>query len=94
MSKYWVAPDGSEITEEMIARWCDAYEQGEFPEDERTVGGVVQGRPPLSADDTVTISLKVPAGMKRAIDGEAKRRGLSASAYMRGAIADSLMRSA
>lgn len=42
----WVAANGQEITEEMIGRWCDAYERGEFPEGERTVGGVVHGRPP------------------------------------------------
>ena len=32
-------------TDEMIDRWRKSYEQGEFPEDERTVGGVIMGRP-------------------------------------------------
>lgn len=36
----WAAANGQEITEEMVRRWCDAYERGEFPECERTVGGV------------------------------------------------------
>lgn len=42
------APDGREITEEMIHRWCEPYEKGEFPEGERTVGSVVYGQPPVS----------------------------------------------
>lgn len=46
----WTAANGQEITDEMIARWRKSYEQGEFPEDERTVGGVIMGRPPLSTD--------------------------------------------
>lgn len=27
----YIAANGQEITESMIERWCDAYEQGEFP---------------------------------------------------------------
>lgn len=46
----WTAANGREITDEMIDRWRKSYEQGEFPEDERTVGGVIMGRPPLSTD--------------------------------------------
>lgn len=40
----YVTPDGRPITEGMIGRWCEAYERGEFPEGERSVGGVVMGR--------------------------------------------------
>ena len=58
----WVAANGQEITEEMVGRWCDAYERGEFPEGERAVGGVVRGRPPLSAEGTAEMSgADVPA---------------------------------
>ena len=46
----WTAANGREITDEMIDRWRKSYEHGEFPEDERTVGGVIMGRPPLSTD--------------------------------------------
>lgn len=42
----YIAANGQEITEAMIDSWCDAYERGEFPEGERTVGEVVMGRPP------------------------------------------------
>ncbi|QUC03622.1 hypothetical protein [Atopobium sp. oral taxon 416] len=87
----WVAANGQEITEEMIDRWCDAYERGEFPEGERTVGGVVHGRPPLSTEGTAVISIKVPIGMKRAVEREAKSAGMSTSAYARAALADKLL---
>ncbi|MCB4906140.1 hypothetical protein [Bifidobacterium pseudocatenulatum] len=40
----WTSANGREITDEMIDRWRKSYEQGEFPEDERTVGGVIMGR--------------------------------------------------
>lgn len=46
----WTSANGREITDEMIDRWRKSYEQGEFPEDGRTVGGVIMGRPPLSTD--------------------------------------------
>lgn len=39
----WTAANRQEITDEMIDRWRKSYEQGEFPEDERTVGGVIYG---------------------------------------------------
>ena len=44
MSKTYVAANGKEITNEMIDRWCESYENGEFPEGERTVG---RARTPL-----------------------------------------------
>lgn len=44
MSKGYIAANGQEITEEMIARWCEAYERGEFPEGERSSGQAVLGR--------------------------------------------------
>ena len=57
MSKTYIAANGQEITEEMIDRWCESYEKGEFPEGEHTVGSVVLGRPPLSSGEaTVTLS--------------------------------------
>lgn len=87
----YVAANGQEITEEMIGRWCDAYDRGEFPEGEHTVGAVVYGRPPLSTEGTATISVKVPAGMKRAVERKAREAGMSTSAYTRAALADKLL---
>ena len=61
----------------MIERWCEAYDRGEFPAGERTVGEVVVGRPPLSADKTVTLALKLPAGMKEIVVKRAQSQGVT-----------------
>lgn len=87
----YTAANGMEITESMIERWCSAYEQGEFPEGERTVGSVVMGRPPMSADKTVTVGVKMPRGMKAALTSKAKARGMSMSNYVREVLANDLM---
>lgn len=47
MSDY-AAANGQEFTDATIDRWCEAYEQGEFPEGERTIGGAM-GRPRFPA---------------------------------------------
>lgn len=91
MSKAYTAADGRIITDEMINRWCDAYDKGEFPEGERTTGEVVYGRPPLSSEGTVVLSVKVPVGMKAALERRAKSQGMSASALARDAIAKELL---
>jgi hypothetical protein len=91
MSRKWIAANGQEITEEMIDRWCSSYERGEFPEGEHSAGAVVHGRPPLSTEGTATISVKVPIGMKCAVEQKAKSAGMSTSAYARAALADKLL---
>lgn len=91
MSDKRFAPDGTEITEEMIDRWCAAYEAGEFPEGERTEGGVVRGRPPLSSEGSVVLSAKVPAGMKAAVERRAAEEGVSMGAFVRDALTDKLL---
>lgn len=90
MSNY-IAANGQEITDALIDQWCDAYEQGEFPEGERTVGGVVMGRPPLSMEQTVAFTIKMPVGMKAAIVKKAKANGQTASGYARDLFAEDLM---
>lgn len=45
MSQKPIAPNGQEITDEMIDRWCEAYERGKFPEGEHSIGPVVMGQP-------------------------------------------------
>ena len=89
-----VAENGVVVTDEMIAGWESDLEQDEWPEGWVNVGDIVEGRLPKAAPDTVTLSLKIPAAMKRAIDAEAKAEGKSTGAYVRGIIADSLMATA
>lgn len=47
------------------------------------------GRPPLSFEGTATISVKMSAGMNRAVERKAREAGMSMSAYTRAALATS-----
>ena len=92
MSETYVAANGMEFNDAMIDKWCEAYEQGEFPAGEHTVGGVVMGRPPLSvAEKSVTLTIKLPAGMKAAIQRKAAQEGVTASAYARDVLSASIV---
>ena len=86
-----VAENGKVVTDEMIAGWESALERDEWPSGWVNVGDVVDGRLPTAAPETVTLSLKVPAAMKRALEREAKAEGKSTGAFARGIIADGLM---
>ena len=87
----YIAANGQEFTDEMIDRWCASYESGEFPEGERTVGGVVMGRPPLSSEKTVAVTIKMPVGMKAALARKASKEGLTLSSYARSVLADDVL---
>lgn len=91
MSKTYVAANGQELDGRTIDRWCEAYERGEFPEGEHTVGPVVEGRPPMTSDNSAVISIKVPKGMKIAAERNAKAAGMSLSAYVRSILAEGML---
>lgn len=91
MSKTYIAANAQTLTDDMIDRWCESYEQGEFPAGEHTVGNVVHGRPPLSAGGMTVITIKVPIGMKKAIESKAQSEGLTTSAFARSALVDKLL---
>ena len=86
-----VAENGKVVTDEMIASWEDALERDEWPDGWANVGEIVEGRLPTSLSDSVTLSVKIPAPMKRVIEAEAEHKGKTTSAYVRGVLADSLM---
>lgn len=86
-----VAENGKVVTDEMIADWESALERDEWPSGWVNVGEIVEGKLPKAAPETVTLSLKVPAAMKRALEKEAKAEGKSTGAYARGILADGLM---
>lgn len=86
-----VAENGIVVTDEMIAGWESALERGEWPSGWVNVGEIVEGKLPASLTDAVTLSVKIPAPMKRVIDAEAEREGTTTSAFVRGVLADSLM---
>lgn len=66
-----VAQNGVVVTDEMIAGWEASLERDEWPEGWENVGEVVDGKLP-TASETVTLSIKIPASMKRIIESEAK----------------------
>ena len=87
----YTAVNGQEITDAMIDGWCNAYERGEFPEGEHTIGKVVMGRPPLSAENTTSVTVKIPAGMKAALVHKAEEQGTTMSAYIRSVLANDIL---
>ena len=69
-----VAENGKVVTDEMIAGWESALERDEWPSGWVNVGEIVEGKLPKAASETVTLSLKVPVAMKRALEKEARPR--------------------
>lgn len=85
-----IAANGKPVTEEMVASWSEALDRDEWPEGWRNVGTVVEGLP-SSQEAMSTISFKVPASMRRAIERKAKEEGVSISAFARSALVDRLI---
>lgn len=92
MEKGIIAENGQVITDEMINRWEETLERDEWPEGWVNVGEIVEGKLPTSLNDAVTLSVKIPAPMRKVIETKAKTEGKSTSAYIRGILADSLMK--
>lgn len=86
-----VAENGTLVTDEMIAGWESTLEQDKWPEGWVNVGEVFDGGLPKTSRESVTLSLKVPVSMKKALEREARAKGKSTDAYARGLLADGLM---
>lgn len=85
MSEYRIK-GGSVLTDDDIELLCDQAERGEYP---GTPGEWVvrpQGRPRSYGEELVTVTLKVPASMRAAIDVRAKSVGETRSQFVRSAI--------
>lgn len=78
----------------MIDEWCGYYDKGEFPPGEHTTSVVLRGRPPLSQVGTTPLTVKLPTGMKAAIEKKAAAEGLSVSADVRGVFSEWLLQTA
>ena len=86
-----VAVNGKVVTDEMIANWEKDLERDKWPSGWVNVGDVLEGTLPSAAPKTVTLSIKVPVSMKRALERQAKAEGKSTGAYARGILASGLM---
>lgn len=84
MMDYTVA-NGQKFSDENINEWCEHYENGEFLPDSQTTC-ITCGKPQHEKPQTVTITLKVPVGMKEALKSKAKEEGMTTSAYIRNAL--------
>ena len=85
------AANGQLVTDEMIDTWCESLDRDEWPSDWVNVGDVVHGKPPVESDSSVVLSVKIPVGMKRAIETRAENRGVSTSAVARGLLGNGLL---
>jgi hypothetical protein len=84
--------DGREVTEQMLSGWAAALDRDEWPEGWANIGGVVAGRPPLSAEGSAVLSVKVPPSMKRTIEEAARQEGVTTSDFVRSLLASGLLR--
>lgn len=85
------AANGVEVTEKMIATWSEALDNDEWPKGWHNVGDTVQGKPVVRAEKSVVMSYKIPESLKRAAEREAKKAGISTSAYARMALEEKLV---
>lgn len=86
-----ISGSGKVVTDEMIDCWEDALERDEWPSGWMNVGEIVEGKLPTSLSDAVTLSVKIPVGMKVALAHNAKEHGQTLSAYVRTLLTDRLM---
>ncbi|WP_172135145.1 ribbon-helix-helix protein, CopG family [Adlercreutzia sp. ZJ473] len=82
---------GQLVTDEMVDTWCESLDCDEWPNGWVNVGDVVHGKPPVDLGESVVLSVKVPVGMKRAIEARAESRGVSTSAAARELLENGLL---
>ncbi len=75
--------DGQTYTDADIEKWCESYDRGEFPEGEYSTGEIVHGRPPRTGAEQTILTVKIPVGLKKALNSKAKQAGITTSALVR-----------
>jgi predicted HicB family RNase H-like nuclease len=78
---------GGALTEDDIERIGRECERGTYHE----VTGSRVVRPPIRWDGSVTIGVRMPPGLRAAIEGRAREQGMSMSAYMRSVLVSDLL---
>lgn len=82
-----IAENGVPVTQSMIDEWCAAYESGVMPEGYEFDGPPVSGRPALFDGGMESITVRIPTAQKRALQAEAKEKGMNLSGYVRHVLA-------
>lgn len=78
-----VAQDGTPVTGAMIDEWCASWDAGRLPDGYSVEGPTQVGRPPLHGERMSSITVRITHAQKDAIEREARRAGISTSAYVR-----------
>ncbi|MGV9183310.1 ribbon-helix-helix protein, CopG family [Arcanobacterium canis] len=83
--------DGFLITDEMLNRLENTYSGSEWPDGETNLGPVIEGGPRTLSDvKTATVSVKIPQGMKTALEKQARTHGQTLSELIRASLTHTL----
>lgn len=86
---HYIATDGTVLTDKLLDEMAEEYENGTW---EGGFTDVVYGRPPLYGEKMATLSFRVPAYLKDAVDSTVERSGISRSQFFRNAICREVLR--
>ena len=89
MAEY-VLKGGTTLTDDQIEELARKAEQGDYPGSPGAWVIRPQGRPVQYAEDLVTVTLRVPASMRDALDQKARAEGKTRSQFLRQAIAQAI----
>lgn len=89
MTEY-VLKGGATLADDQIEELARKAEQGDYPGSPRAWVIRPQGRPTQFAEDLVTVTLRVPASMRDALDQKARAEGKTRSQFLRQAIAQAI----
>ena len=89
MAEY-VLKGGTTLTDDQIEELARKAEQGDYPGSPGAWVIRPQGRPTQFAEDLVTVTLRVPASMRDALDQKARAEGKTRSEFLRQAIAQAI----
>lgn len=85
-----VAKNGQPVTQSMINARCEAYDKGEFPEEEYSTGHIWYGIP-KNSNLIQTISFKVTESFEKDVKEAAQKHAISISEFCRQAILEELI---
>lgn len=88
--KEYVLKGGATLTDDQIEELARKAEQGDYPGSPGAWVIRPQGRPTQFAEDLVTVTLRVPASMRDALDQKARAEGKTRSQFLRQAIAQAI----
>jgi hypothetical protein len=74
------------VTDEMMEEWGAACERGEYPGQTGEFIIAPVGRPRLTSDELVAVTIKLPRGVVEKLDATAKQRNETRSALIREAV--------